>query len=378
MNQPAQSIPLAEDESHRQRMTRRLYYLIQGGVWGGMALAAVVLLAFHFGDLKSGSYLRLHPFVSFIVQCFPFGTGFLLTHFSRFPIARFRWKQLGTGRLLPRVFGLSMVLGLVEAATLFSAASLLPAGSAKIQGFFLVWVIFSALFAAWLAAYFLYHVSERSSRMEENGLRLAARAQEAELNALRSQINPHFIFNSLNSLRALVGEDPTRARLAVTQLANLLRYSLESSQRDAVSLEAELQMARDYLALEQVRFEERLRVTIDVAPEALAFRVPPMLLQTLVENAVKYGIAQEEEGGAITVFARVEQGRLRLRVTNPGDLQLADPRTTESTGLGLRNATERLRLLFGPGSELVLRSGGPHLVVAEALVPRLHLSDVSV
>jgi sensor histidine kinase YesM len=115
--------------------------------------------------------------------------------------------------------------------------------------------------------------------------------KEAELRALKSQVNPHFIFNSLNSLRALIDEDPARARMAVTQLANLLRYSLQSGQLETVPFEDELDVVNDYLALEQVRHEERLRLRLDIAPEALQLPIPPMLLQTLVENAVKYGIS---------------------------------------------------------------------------------------
>jgi sensor histidine kinase YesM len=119
-----------------------------------------------------------------------------------------------------------------------------------------------------------------------------------------------------------------------------------------------------------MRFEERLHVVMDIAPETRTFRVPPMLLQTLVENAVKYGIAEEEHGGTVSITAQVTAGRLHLRVTNPGTLEKRDQANGRSTGVGLRNAAERLRLLFGPQSALVIGTEGPHLVVAEAFVTR--------
>jgi sensor histidine kinase YesM len=130
----------------------------------------------------------------------------------------------------------------------------------------------------------------------------------------------------------------------------------------------------DYLALEQVRHEERLRVRLDIAPETLALAVPPLLLQTLVENAVKYGISNRPEGGEIVVVARCAEGQLQLRVTNPGQLpaQGAVSKSAAaggSTGLGLRNAAERLRMFFGDRAKLQLRSETGSLVVAEVSIP---------
>lgn len=218
---------------------------------------------------------------------------------------------------------------------------------------------------------FFYHLFDRFNRSELDRVQLTASVKEAELRALKSQVNPHFIFNSLNSLRALIDEDPARARQSVTQLANLLRYSLQSGQLETVPFEEELRVVNDYLALEQVRHEERLRVRLDVAPETLSLPIPPMLLQTLVENAVKYGIATQPEGGEVRIFARRDGGALRLEVTNPGSLpgSARSARVNGSTGVGLKNASDRLRLLFGEHATLTLRSASPDLVVAEAVIP---------
>jgi len=371
MEQTTKTIPLAGDDRLRLRMKHRLYFMIQAGVWGGLSLPALVILLFHFGDLQPNSYLRLHPGTAVAAQTLPFVLAFVLTHFSRALIEKWKWKRLGPGQLLPRASAMCLVLGLIAATSLFAVSTWLTHSTVKpFPALAFVWVIFSLMFAAWMSAYFLYHVFERSTQLANDGLRLAARAQEAELAALRSQLNPHFIFNSLNSLRALIEDEPQRARLAVTELASILRYSLQSSQHDTVPLEDELRMAQHYLSIEQMRFEERLQVVMEIAPEARAFRVPPMLLQTLVENAVKYGIAEEENGGTVSIEAWVDGERLHLRVTNPGTLEKRDQAIGKSTGVGLRNAAERLRLLFGPQSELVIGIGGPHLVVAEAFVTR--------
>jgi LytS/YehU family sensor histidine kinase len=221
------------------------------------------------------------------------------------------------------------------------------------------------LLVGWQFIYFFYHLFDRYNRLHIEQLRLVASVKDAELRALKSQINPHFIFNSLNSLRGLIDENPGRAREAVTQLANLLRYSLQSGQLETVPLEDELNTVNDYLALEQVRHEERLRVRLDIAPEAPGVSIPPMLVQTLVENAIKYGIAPRREGGEIAIVARCEHDRLRLLVINPGTLVGGGG----STGVGLRNAADRLRLLFGAQASLALREDPPGRVVAEVLVP---------
>ncbi len=220
---------------------------------------------------------------------------------------------------------------------------------------------------------FFYHIAERLQRMQVEQLRLAANVKEAELRALKSQVNPHFLFNSLNSLRALIDEDAPRAREAVTRMANMLRYSLQSGQLETVSFEEELRIVEDYLALEQIRHEDRLRVRWAVSDAARGLAVPPMLLQTLVENAVKYGISPRRDGGELVISARFEGAALNIRVTNPGDLSApaspAAARAGSSTGVGLRNASERLKLLFGEQARLALRAPTAGLVTAEVVIP---------
>jgi hypothetical protein len=359
-------------ELHDQRTKtehRHLYLICQAVCWVALpGLLVLILVSFRNRPLEEV------PPEAFIRPAAGLVLGFLLTHLARIPIRAWGWKHLGWRALIPRILGMTVVL-----ATTWSAAHLAldgplgrePWAAGITPGMILFFRVLPGLvmFGPWLFAYFFYHLSDSLTRSEFERLRLATTAKEAELRALKSQVNPHFIFNSLNSLRALIEEDPGRARGAVTRLAGLLRYALQSGQHETVPLEDELRIVNDYLALEQVRFEERLQVRLEVAPDTLTLPVPPLLLQTLVENAVKYGIAPRPEGGEIVIRTRREGDVLRLEVSNPGSLAPAVPADDGSTGLGIRNAGERLRLLFGEGATLQVGSDNATGVLAAAVIP---------
>ena len=303
--------------------------------------------------------------------------GMLVSHYARVYIERWGWKETAWLRLVPRALGMAILMSLIWSIVGFGwvYGVLREEWPDGINPFILISISCingTVVYAGWLSLYFVYHVYNRFNLSEIERLRLTAVVKDAELRALKSQINPHFMFNSLNSVRALIDEDPQRAREAVTQLANMLRYSLQAGRKQTVSFEDELTVVNDYLALEQVRHEERLRLKLDVAPETLRRAIPPMLLQTLVENAVKYGIAEQPEGGEIAICARIIDSELRITVRNPGSLRPANHgRTSErSTGVGLRNASDRLQLLFGDAARLTLSQSGPEEVTAEVVVPQ--------
>jgi len=347
----------------------RLYVLCQSVGWSVWTLAYVGL-----GQLQrtlSSNEIWISIAINLI--------GLLLTHLYRAFIRARGWKQLAWPGLLWRVGTASVVIGAVWTLAvgplyLFCYVGAFPRGiSLPALVVYSVLNCTSLLFG-WSAFYFGYHIYDRYRRSEVERAQLAASVKDAELRALKSQVNPHFIFNSLNSLRALIDENPARARQAVTQLANLLRYSLQSGQLETVPFEDELRIVNDYLALEQVRHEERLQLRLDIAPETLALPIPPLLLQTLVENAVKFGISMRPEGGEIAIIARREGGALKLQVINPGALAEATPvpgapARAASTGVGLKNAANRLRLLFGESATLQVRALSPESVVAEASIP---------
>ncbi len=370
MQTPSGTTVVLEDTAGRERAKERLYVFFQAGGWGFLFLLWSAI-ALYFGDRD----VHESPEIAVANEVVVVALGLLLSHYSRPFIRRRGWKQLGWRPLVPRVIGLGIVQSVVWCALTYGIVYGLlrqtwPATTYSMASLFAVSSVQGALlFTGWLCLYFFYHLFDRFNRLEIERLQLTTHVKEAELRTLKSQVNPHFIFNSLNSLRALIDENPARARDAVTQLANLLRYSLQSGQLETVPFEDELRIVNDYLALEQVRHEERLRVRLDIAPDTLGLPIPPMLLQTLVENAVKYGISARPQGGEIAIIARREREALRLQVTNPGVVDAAAHPRKLSTGVGLRNAAERLRLLFGERASLQLREAGPEVVVAEAIVP---------
>jgi len=223
------------------------------------------------------------------------------------------------------------------------------------------------LFMVWLTIYFTTIAIRRHQAAALRQSEMARALQHAELRLLKSQLNPHFLFNALNTVRALIAEDPSKAQRAVTRLANTLRYTLGAGQHELVSFERELEMVSDFLELEKMRFEDRLTIEREVAPGLGGTRIPAMLLQTVVENAIKHGIAELPAGGLLRIRADLQNGALVLQVENPRPLTVTRPL---SEGTGLRNAEERLRLLFDSGASLELDLSQPAVATTRIRIPQ--------
>jgi two-component system sensor histidine kinase AlgZ len=198
------------------------------------------------------------------------------------------------------------------------------------------------LYAQSIAAHYFLLALETARATERRLLESQVTAREAELRALRAQLNPHFLFNSLNSISALTGPDPEAARRMCQLLGDFLRSSLALGARERVAFAEELALAERYLGIEQVRFGARLGVEQHIEPAARACLVPPLLIQPLIENAVKHGVADRVEGGIVRIEARRHGGSLELAVENPRDPD-APPR--RGHGLGLENVRQRLNAL---------------------------------
>ena len=246
------------------------------------------------------------------------------------------------------VAGTALYVGVYAVAGVDEAAAALSARAG--------WIALGAatLYAAQFAAYHAVAASQRARRERAAAERLRARTREQELRSLRSQLHPHFLFNALTAISAEVGRDPDQARERIGQLAGLLRYSLDAGRRDAVPLAEEVAFVRDYLALESARMGRRLRATVEVDDRALGAEVPPMALQTLVENAVRHGVAPLAEGGAVAVTVRADGpggGSAVVSVVDTG-VGATPQALAEADGVGLANTDERLRLLFGTGLDV--------------------------
>jgi len=221
------------------------------------------------------------------------------------------------------------------------------------------------LVAMWLLIYLVWHYILKNRNDQLDKLKLESTVKELELKTIKSHINPHFIFNSLNSIRALVDENPERARKAITELSNILRSSMQAEKAETVTLERELDIVRDYLALEQMRFEERLKVQFVIDEDTLQHPVPPMMLQTLVENAIKHGISKQLNGGEVKVIASYKDEHLELLVQNTGQLD----KEINGDGFGIKSTLDRLNLMYQGKASFEIRNLGPDMVESKVEVP---------
>ncbi len=339
-----------------------VYWICQIGGWGLLFAITIVL-----NTLRFGFSLRLVLNQGLVVV-----VGLAMTHLFRTYVHRTGWKAYSPRELAPRVLGSSVLMAVFFHGLFLLFCSLgiyEPLGLEEPEEFFetsrQLGSVFgmSLFFFLWSVIYFGIHYFRNYRQAEIDKWKLEAQAESARLKALKLQLNPHFFFNSLNSVRALIAEDRERAQRMVTRLARLLRSTLQVDDVKTVPLEEELSTVRTYLELETVRFEERLQYEIDASDEALSRPVPFLMVQTLVENGIKHGIATRQAGGTIAIDADVGDGALHLQITNPGTV------TSEEGGVGLENARERLRLLFGEEASLTIQNGTPDTVVARVVLP---------
>jgi two-component system, LytTR family, sensor histidine kinase AlgZ len=269
------------------------------------------------------------------------------THGGAALVTSAAWVLLGAG--LARLVGLA-------GGPAFSGVAEAYAG--QVLPLFAVGVL---LYVLSVALHYVLLSFETAREAERREARLSLLAREAELKALKSQIQPHFLFNCLNSISALTGSDSARAREMCVKLADFLRKSLAVGEKASIPIGEELSLARSYLAVEAIRFGKRLAVEEEVEPSGEACLVPPLLLQPLVENAVVHGISTLAEGGAVKLEASRAGNRLRIVIENPFDPD-APPRA--KGGLGLKIVRDRLAALYGTDAIFAARRlEGRHLAV---------------
>jgi sensor histidine kinase YesM len=222
-----------------------------------------------------------------------------------------------------------------------------------------------------VAFHYVLLAHEASQEAEERALQTAMLARDAELRALRAQINPHFLYNSLNSISALTSIDPAKAREMCVLLADFLRMTLGLSANVSIALEGEIELLERYLAIEKIRFGARLAVETEIEPQARKCLLPPLLLQPLVENAVVHGIANRPEGGTVRLAARCNNGHLSIAIDNSFDPEAG---AGKRAGVGLKNVRERLEARFGKeASAQTTREGGRFCV--SLLMPAVMAAD---
>ncbi len=228
------------------------------------------------------------------------------------------------------------------------------------QSLMIVYITGKPLFLGSLAVSYLIAAFERSRESESDAYEARILAQNAELKALRMQIDPHFLFNSLNSISALTTTNADLARTMTTTLADFFRKSLSYGTKVTITLKEEIALLEDYLAIEKIRFGKRLNVTLNFESGSLTAHIPPLLLQPLVENAIKHGIAGTLDGGTITITSQTKNDRLFITVENPMD---EDAPKKTGAGMGMDIVRKRLQTIYGNDSDLKSTAAAGHFSV---------------
>jgi two-component system, LytTR family, sensor kinase len=298
--------------------------------------------------------------------------GLLFTHLLRLiilkvnllpPIFGKQWIHLFTITLIVCVSYSFVGSTVVEWLKLYDSSSK-PTITLK-ERFLLNLAYDAPIILVWLSIYYLWHYMENSRKVNIDRVKMESLVKELQLKTIKAHINPHFIFNALNSIRALVDENPQRARTAITELSNILRSSMQAEKTETTTLERELSIVKDYLGLEQIRFEDRLKVEYEIDEDTLDQQVPPMMLQTLVENAIKHGISKQVNGGYIKVTSDFTDSHHELIVENTGHLN--EKNSTE--GFGIAGTINRLKLLYGNDADFEIKNINGNLVKARVTLP---------
>jgi len=272
----------------------------------------------------------------------------LITHLYRNFAIRNHWQDLPLDRLLWRLLIAITVMGIFYALVTIGKLYLVRIWfmgdvSQTFVDFFnlnVVSILIAGfrLMAIWILAYHLYHYAKREIRLSVDNARLELSFKQSQLDNLSAQLNPHFLFNALNTIKSLVYTRPDAAGRAIDLLSELLRSGLYKGNSMLIRLNDEIALVRDYLELESLRMEERLEYELDIDVSLSELMVPRLCIQTLVENAVKHGVALEKQGGRIDLIIGERDGFLIIRVLNPGKLE----KNKIIEGIGLRNLKERL------------------------------------
>ncbi len=221
------------------------------------------------------------------------------------------------------------------------------------------------LMSIWILAYHLFHYYQKEVNTAKENARLSVLAKQVQLDNLSAQLNPHFLFNSLNSIKSLVIENPDKSRRAIDLLSDLLRSSLYDKDNEFICVEDELALVKDYVEIEKLRFEERLEIQIDLDKSLKSFQIPTLSIQLLVENAIKHGIDKLKEGGLVSVFIQQKNDQVEISVKNPGKF---NPK--HSGGVGLQNLQERLKIQYKEQASFSIEMSDKQTVQAKIRIPK--------
>ena len=340
-----------------------LYWKCQLSGWG------LVSIYWAYTVYTRDNYSVFYTFLNYVLDI---SLGVFLTHLYRKIALQAKWSSLSIKKLLIRVIPAILLLAVLYALL----------GNLKWYAFRVFFVIKDVdflnsmmywnpilitglrLMSIWILAYHLYHYYQKEVVTAKENAQLSIVAKQAQLDNLSAQLNPHFLFNSLNSIKSLVIESPSTARRAIDLLSDLLRSSLYDKDKDLISISDELSLVKDYIELEKMRFEERLQLDIEMDSSLRNFKIPTLSIQLLVENAIKHGIDSKIEGGIIQLKIEKHLNTVVITVLNPGIINI-----NTSSGLGLKNLQERLAIQYKGAATFSLKATSNELVTATITLP---------
>lgn len=339
---------------------KNLYWICQVGGW--LFFVLLQILFFKLSDEFNANVA--------ISQLLQLVFGVLISHLYRNLIVKFGWLRIRILPLIPRVIIATVALAAMMDYAQYGVELLMDiAGNKHSDVLTIVENILNLAFVFffWSLIYFVFHFIENYKKAEIENLKWEASINEIELNKMKSQLNPHFMFNAMNSIRALVDENPGKSKEAITQLSNILRNTLQMGKNKVIPFEEEMRVVNDYIGLESIRYEERLKASTKIDIESSRFQVPPLMIQTLVENGIKHGISKLTNGGILELTTNVNEGKLVVSIRNSG--QIKEKAETDS-GFGIKNTLQRLQLLYGKEASLKIINENANTVLTELVIPK--------
>ena len=299
-----------------------------------------------------------------------FISGYFFSHVLHLHTIKYKWLELNILKLFLYFELASMLLGALTYVVLFVVNNFIfyfAPINLSFNTFAAVSFQISTIYFTWCLIYFLINFFRNFKKEEIKNLKKEAELKNLEFNILKSQLNPHFMFNSMNVIRALIDEDTHKAKEGISKLSNILRTSLTIDHRKFISINEELKFIKDYLDLEKMRFEERLEVEFLIDEDATKCLIPPMIVQTLVENAIKHGISKQVKGGIVQLIVTKSNKHVYIKITNPGIFIMGD-----NGGNGVINSKLRLAYLYNDKADLKIlneKINEENLVVTTLKVP---------
>jgi len=354
-----------QQPSREMKLSRKQIYWISQATGWSFFIGINIFIISSFEEI---SWQRI------LVWIFLGMLGIVCTHILRGIIRKNNWLNLPLKNTIPRILTSSVIAGVIIYTLVFTASYF--AGTFKQDEYNFAKLVggvinISVLILLWNLIYFVIHYMENYKKKEIESLIWEAAVKDYELKTLKSQLNPHFMFNAMNSIRALIEEDPASAKVAITKLSNILRYSLQMERMERVPLEDEVETVRNYLDLERIRFEDRLKYKLDIDKSTQKIEIPPMMIQTLIENGIKHGIAKRTEGGEIQLKSKMlttsNGSKLKIEIRNSGNF--SEEQLKNSNGFGVSNTKHRLNLLFGENANFTIQNENGNTVLAEVEIP---------